>query len=64
MFFQVHKLVETEVTKDAVPVETFKDERVLEYIFSGSASTQARGQDSVPISMMGKGSKQGFQYVV
>jgi ABC-type multidrug transport system ATPase subunit len=37
---KVHKLVETEVTKDAVPVETFKDERVLEYIFSGSASTQ------------------------
>ena len=63
MLFQVHELVRDEVTKDAVPVETFKDERVLVYIFS-AASMQARVQDSVPISMKGKGSKQCFQYVV
>ena len=50
---EVHNLVKTEVTEDAVPVDTFKGERVLVYNFP-SASMQARGQDFVAASMMRK----------
>ena len=53
---EVRDLVLTEVTKDAVPVDTFKGERVLVYNFPRT-SMQARGQDFVAASMMGKPSK-------
>ncbi len=45
---QVRNLVEAEVTKDAVQVETFKGERVLQYMFP-TTGMQARLHDFVTV---------------
>ena len=47
---QVKDLVEAEVTKDAVQVETFKGERVLQYMFP-TTSMQARLHDFVTVQI-------------